>query len=522
MPIHSIDQYRKQIGNAFLFILIVCFVAAIWGTLVRVGEGVHETKEELKKNGQLMVQNLDHELDIHIYNLLALKYVSERYFNGRTFGAENPVTRLHTTKQDEQDRQYERYESVLPESLGTSDMVGRITGFGKLPALNDPIVKEMEMAVGMIPVMRAIRERSQDVPWVQYVSARGFMFIFPSKGADQFFFTPDLMKREYFANATPQANPQRTVFWSKPYADAAGKGNIVTVTQPIYESNEFRGSVSIDVLLSSLQRRLMNSTISKAHVHLVDQDGTIITASSAERDDSTEKPHDVVKLSLKSAPWFVELHMNQSDLLIHSLRGRSWHIATLFVLAICLVSVILLTRKSRQIHELSIRDGMTGLYNRRYFDQVSQQQFELAKRHQVALALAIMDIDFFKKFNDHYGHQAGDHALREVAKTVQKALRRGSDQLFRVGGEEFAMLISVDNADELAPLMGKINQAVRDLKMPHVGNPSGMMSISIGAVLVSSEHWMDVDAAYKRADECLYEAKSTGRDKAVVLLNESL
>lgn len=517
MPIPSIDQYRKQIGNAFLLILILCFVAAIWGTFVRVGEGIHATKEELQKNGQLMVEDLDHELDIHIYNLLAMKYVSERYFNGRTQGAENPVTRLQVVKSA---KQYEGYESVLPESLGAADTIGRITGFGKLPKLTDPIAKEMEMAVGMIPVMRAIRERSPDVPWVQYASARGFMFIFPSKGSDDFFFTPELMKRDYFAHATPQANPQHAVFWSKPYADAVGKGSIVTVTQPIYQKEEFRGSVSIDVLVTSLQRRLYAPSISQAHIHLVDQDGAMIATSSTVHDDSAEKPHHIVKLSLKSAPWFVELHMNQTDLLLHSLRGRSWHIATLFVLGICLISVILLTRKGRQVHELSIRDGLTGLYNRRYFDQVSQQQFELAKRHRVALALAIMDIDFFKKYNDHYGHQAGDHALRAVAKAIQNALRRGSDQLFRVGGEEFAILVSIDQAEELAPLMEKINQAVRDLQLPHSANPSGYVSISIGATLISNGHWVNVDTAYKRADACLYQAKETGRDRAVVLLNE--
>lgn len=513
MRIYFNDQYRKQIGNAFIFILIVCFVAAIWGTFIRVREGIEETKNELQKNGQLMVEDLDHELDIHIYNLIAMKYVSERFFSERTQGVENPVTRLQAIKDQT------AYESVLPEGFTAFDAVGRITGFGKLPALTDAVAKEMEMAVGLTPVMRAIRERSPDVPWVQYASARGFMFIFPSKGADHFFFTPELMKREYFARATPQMNPQRAVFWSKPYADAAGKGSIVTVTQPIYENDDFRGSVSIDVLVSSLQRQLFHSTFAQAHVHLVDQAGAIIASSSTELDDSAQNPHKVVKIRLKSAPWFVELHMNQTDLVMHSLRGRSWHIVTLLVLAICLVSVILLTRKSRQIHELSIRDGLTGLYNRRYFDQVAQQQFELAKRHHLSLALAIMDIDFFKKFNDHYGHQQGDHALREVAKAAQKALRRGSDQLFRVGGEEFAVLLSIDNVAELAPQMEKINQAVRDLRMPHVGNPSGYMSISIGATLVSADHWMDVDAAYKRADDCLYEAKSTGRDRAVVSLD---
>lgn len=491
-------------------LLVTCFLLAIWGTIIRVNEGVTETKDELKKNGQLMVQDLDHELDIHVHDLLAMKYISERYFNGRIHGAENPVTHLQTLAQSDS------YHSVLPDSLGSSNVVGRFTGYGKLPTLDDPIAQEMEMAVGLIPVMRAIRDRSKDVPWVQYASARGFMFIYPLRGAEQFHFTPDLVRRDYLALATPEANPQREIFWSAPYDDAAGKGRIITATQPIYEKDEFRGSVSIDILVTSLRRMLSTSNIAKAHVHLVDSNGAIIIAASVDPDDSFKKEHQVVKLKLKNAPWTVELYMDQEDLFLHSLKERTWHIITLFVLAICLIAVILLTYKSRQIHEMSIRDGLTNLYNRRYFDEIANQQFELAKRHHLPIALAIIDIDFFKKFNDHYGHQEGDRALCAVANAVLSVLKRNTDQFFRVGGEEFAILATISNEQDLRVMMEKINQVVRDLRLPHIGNPSGFVTISIGATLIAKDHWIDLNTAYKKTDESLYQAKSNGRDQTVV------
>lgn len=503
------DRQRQQIGNIFLLILSIGFLLAIWGTYVRVSEGIAETKVELQKSGTLLAEELDHELDIHIYNLLAMKYVSERYFSGRAVGVENPIQRLQATKD------YEGYESVLPNDFGNFEHLGRFTGFGPIPDKNDPVAQEMMMVIGLTPLMRAIRERSSDVPWVQYASARGFMFIFPYRGSEQFFFKPDLMQRDYFALATPQANPQRKVFWSKPYADAAGKGNIVTVTQAIYQDHLFRGSLSIDVLVSSLQRRLSSTAISDTHLRLVDPHGTIIAATS-DQEISQEQALTVIKLALKSAPWTLELHMNQSDLLLRSLMGRSWHILTLLVLAITLVAVILLTRKSRQIHQLSIRDGLTGLFNRRYFDVIARQQFELVKRRHLSMGLAIMDIDFFKKYNDHYGHQEGDKALRAVAAAMKAALRRGSDQIFRVGGEEFAVLMPLKDLAELSALMEKLNQAVRDLQLPHVGNTCGFMTISIGATMICSDNWVTLDAAYKQADDFLYQAKTSGRDRAVV------
>ena len=129
----------------------------------------------------------------------------------------------------------------------------------------------------------------------------------------------------------------------------------------------------------------------------------------------------------------------------------------------------------------------------------------------------MLDIDFFKKYNDHYGHQQGDVALKAVAGAIRQALRRGADQVFRVGGEEFAVLLALHDGDELEPLMRHVNQAIRDLQIPHVGNPSGHVTVSIGATVISEARWRSVDAAYQRADEALYQAKSGGRDTTVLL-----
>jgi diguanylate cyclase (GGDEF)-like protein len=509
------DNQRRQLGNAALLLLALFLVGAIWASVVRVREGMAGAQEASRKAGALTAQALDHELDIHVTNLLAMKYLSERFFAGRLRGVENPITRLSPVPDKN------GYQSVLPESVGTLDTLGRITGLGPVPNLNDAVAEEMSMAIALTPLMRAVRERSPDVAWVQYASLRGFMFIFPSRGSEKFFFRPELFGREYFARATPQANPKRELFWSKPYEDAAGKGTIVTATQPVYQGDTFKGSVSIDVLASSLQRRIGASPVPNTHVRLVDGGGRVIVSTASEAGDADTAAHDVTRHALRSAPWTVELHVNRAALLLNSVRESAWHIATVLVLALSLVFVAALTRKSRQIRELAIRDGLTGLYNRRHFDEVAKQEIELARRHNLYLGLAILDIDFFKKYNDHYGHQQGDIALRAVALAARSAFRRATDQVFRVGGEEFAVLFSFKQLDELDPLMDKLNQAVRDLNLPHAGSPTGHLTVSIGATTISRDHWMDVDAAYKQADEGLYKAKNTGRDRTVVIHAES-
>ncbi len=504
---------RQRRDRAVLLGLSVCLLLAAWGSVLRVREGMAQAQEQTRRSGLQLAEALDHELDIHVYNLLAMKYLAERFFSGRIRGAENPVIRLHARDGGQ------AYESRLPPQFGDPASLGRVTGFGPLPALDDPVAEELTMAVGLTPLMRAIRERSPDVPWVQYTSARHFMFVFPAKGAETFQFRPELLGREYFAHARPEANPERRPFWSQPYLDAGDREAIVTVTQPIDQNGQFRGSVSIDVRVSSLQRGLAATPLPHAHVHLVDARGRSIVAvapAPGQEDDSELRPHIRLRLPLKSAPWALELHLSEDDLLRSSLHSSAGHLATVLVLALSLGFVFTLTRKNRQIEALAQHDGLTGLYNRRHFDTLAPQQWALAQRQGWALGLALIDIDHFKKYNDHYGHAEGDQALRAVAQALQAALRRSSDLLFRVGGEEFAVLLMLTEGQALEPVLAQLNAAVRDLHRPHQASPSGQLSISIGATVLGRPTWLDLGAAYRRADEALYEAKAGGRDQVVL------
>ncbi|HEX5312366.1 diguanylate cyclase [Aquabacterium sp.] len=504
------ESNRQRLGNLILAALAVAVVAAAWGTAVRVHDSILEGREQVRVAGQLIAKSLDHELDVHVSYLNAMSYQAERSLSGHAPTLDNPIERLKRTAKGD------GFESDLPPGFGDHQHLGRFTGLGPVPGINDPIKQEMQMVVSLTPLMRAIKERGDHIPWIHYASARGFMFIFPYRGSENFFFNEQLLKRDYFAKATPEANPERHVHWSQPYTDAAGQGEIVTITKPVYQGDHFLGSLNIDFKLESLRQFLRGVPIPKTHIHITkNPEGQTILQAWAHEDD-VGKPHDRIVLPLSNAPWAVELTIDEGALLAASLQGRMWHLMAVIALAVTFLFLLMLTRSHRLARNLAITDGLTGLHNRRYFDAMAGQQFELVRRKHLTTGLILLDIDFFKKYNDHYGHQQGDVALKAVAGAIRKALRREVDQVFRVGGEEFAALLPLNSPSELPVMMERINQEVRDLALEHVGNPSGRMTVSIGGVCIAGNRWMPVSEAYKVADDALYRAKTSGRDRAVV------
>ena len=170
----------------------------------------------------------------------------------------------------------------------------------------------------------------------------------------------------------------------------------------------------------------------------------------------------------------------------------------------------------KKLEELSVTDKLTMLHNRRYFDTVLEREIKLAHRNEHYLTLAIADIDFFKKYNDHYGHPAGDEILATVARVLKKVLNRPNDYLFRLGGEEFGILFANTNHDRSIAFLEKIKDAVESLEIKHEYNDvSSYVTISIGARVLKG---LDIPAPnlfYVQADQALYEAKKN-RNQVVV------
>lgn len=168
------------------------------------------------------------------------------------------------------------------------------------------------------------------------------------------------------------------------------------------------------------------------------------------------------------------------------------------------------------LQRLAVTDPLTGLANRRHFDEALLQEVSRHRRHGMPLSLVLMDIDEFKHYNDLYGHPAGDDCLRLVALTLATALRRPADLVARVGGEEFACLLPETDGKGAAILAERIRKLIIDLAIPHQqSNVAVHVTASFGVSMLDHQHQDAEQTLYQQADVKLYQAKAQGRNRVI-------
>lgn len=169
---------------------------------------------------------------------------------------------------------------------------------------------------------------------------------------------------------------------------------------------------------------------------------------------------------------------------------------------------------NRQLQTLSTTDGLTGIANRRSFDSAWESEWQRASRHGLPLALIMIDVDQFKAYNDHYGHQAGDACLQRLAQIFDAAVQRTGELAARYGGEEFILILPGLNGDEACALAEKIRAKVQALGLPHAMNIAlGVVTISLGVASNTPQHDTSSHALIEAADGAMYRAKQQGRNQ---------
>ena len=166
--------------------------------------------------------------------------------------------------------------------------------------------------------------------------------------------------------------------------------------------------------------------------------------------------------------------------------------------------------------DLSRLDGLTGIANRRYFDNFLEEEWRRCHRLGLPISLAIIDLDYFKLLNDHYGHQTGDECLKAVAKSLKQFVRRPSDLCARYGGEEFSLVFGNTGKDQAKVLINKALEEIRLLNIPNEESPTHpTLTASIGLTSMLPDEKSNEHELLKRADDLLYEAKRSGRNQVV-------
>ncbi|MBT3857476.1 MAG: diguanylate cyclase [Nitrospina sp.] len=175
-----------------------------------------------------------------------------------------------------------------------------------------------------------------------------------------------------------------------------------------------------------------------------------------------------------------------------------------------------LRASNKQLELLSTLDGLTGIANRRTFEKFLEREWKSSMRHTQPATAIMMDIDFFKLYNDTYGHQAGDDCLKKVARTIEKSLRRPGDLVARYGGEEFVAILSDTSQKGAFSLAEKVRASVEALEIPHQASPvNKFVTISLGVASRVPERGDASSILISEADQSLYKAKQEGRNRVM-------
>lgn len=175
-----------------------------------------------------------------------------------------------------------------------------------------------------------------------------------------------------------------------------------------------------------------------------------------------------------------------------------------------------LEESNKKLQQLSMQDGLTGIANRRYFNIVLEEYINAANQKQSPLSLILTDIDYFKRYNDSYGHQGGDDCLVKVAQAIRKGCKNEEDMAARYGGEEFVVLLPDTNEDQALAVAERIRKLVQSLDIEHKGSdvsPCVTLSLGIGTMDINNK--ISGKELIELADKALYKAKEHGRNQAV-------
>jgi len=208
-----------------------------------------------------------------------------------------------------------------------------------------------------------------------------------------------------------------------------------------------------------------------------------------------------------------------------NIHANPWNAVPLIAIVVCSIFVVYsvalavldeLTEKRMELEAMASRDTLTGLYNRRVFDLSAARELERSVRTGQPLTFVLVDVDYFKKVNDTYGHGAGDAVLRKVAAVFESSLRRGADWAFRFGGDEFVLLLTETGAEGALVILERILERFRTEEFTSEKGRFGVTLSFGGYSLRASETLADLDYCLERADQSLYRAKQKGRNCVVL------
>jgi diguanylate cyclase (GGDEF)-like protein len=340
-----------------------------------------------------------------------------------------------------------------------------------------------------------------------------------------------LYNKEFWLSAAPQGNPTRASVISDVYEDAAGKGLMITCSEPIWVKNIFYGVVSLDIGLDTMQAILANEVHIPGASQIVSDSGKLVaTLRPFKPGESMELPKTLLQAEethlLDDDNFLIALPLVDERLwLLHqvpqvsvnlraSVRALPYWIIVVF--SLILVYLLMRLRESiKEISKLATTDALTGTLNRRGFAFEATVLLAHCRRRHKSICLLMLDIDNFKSVNDRYGHAAGDRVLKYVADALRD-LVRDEDLISRFGGDEFLVFFPETKLAQAEVVAERIRSQIENAVIDPDSNTQ--VTVSIGCTQISEAE--DLARAITRGDGALYAAKNKGRNKVVALQME--
>lgn len=387
-------------------------------------------------------------------------------------------------------------------------LVGSLTGEGSIDRISKQDLVEINAALSLNALLGSVLKSLPDAKWAYYVSAREFIYLAPAVSVEDYHFVEAHLEKAFWQEATPEANPTFDLVVTDIYMDAAGKGLMTSLSLPVIYQNEFRGVLSVDIGIESLERELSGEPVMGVSA-LIDEHHHVIVKEAAMRDGMVSRD--------SGDMWFEESILGTQVTLLHKVPNRLVLIsslqasfARLLLLSAILVLVYLVYYQRglvKKIRHLADTDPLTKLMNRRAMTRIVESMICYNVRYQQHIGFLLVDIDHFKNVNDQHGHAVGDDVLLEIVAEIIQTVR-GADQISRHGGEEFLLVLPNSNLAESYQLAERMRKAVYEKRFSSKNVP---LTISIGcAELKNNETYSDV---LRRADEALYRAKARGRNR---------
>ena len=403
-----------------------------------------------------------------------------------------------------------------------------LTGSGRFENVDISTQTEVSAAFTLDSTFRAAMNNFPELKWVYYTSANGFIFVAPSVGVDNFQFSYDLYNKEFWLSAAPQGNPARSSVISDVYDDAAGKGLMITCSEPVWVNDIFYGVVSLDIGLDTMQAILGNEVQIPGESQIVNKYTKLVAAlRPLNLGEGLDLPVNLLQPEetqlMADNSFIIAVPLADEKLwLIHRLPQtrvnlkaalRALPYWTIVVFTLVLAYLLMRLRESmKEVSRLATTDALTGTLNRRGLAFEATVLLAHCRRRDKSVCLLMLDIDNFKSTNDQYGHAVGDKVLKFVADALRDMVR-DEDLICRFGGDEFLVLFPETDLAQTEAAAERVRAYIETTVIDPESNCQ--VTVSIGCTQISGNE--DLARAITRGDDALYVAKNKGRNRVVAL-----